>query len=85
MESYPSCPNRLLKRDTQSCDDLCSSADVSNGKLYLAHEFYLILLQTKIDEQNLNKMRVYFNPSLCDLIEPKTGAREIQHYNKDLI
>ena len=42
MESYPSCPNRLLKRDTQSCDDLCSSADVSNGKLYAAYEFYPI-------------------------------------------
>ena len=25
--------NRRLKRDTQSCDDLCSSAELSNGEL----------------------------------------------------
>ena len=25
--------NRKLKRDTQSCDDLCSSAELSNGEL----------------------------------------------------
>ena len=35
IEGFPTCAssyNRRLKRDTQSCDDLCSSADISNGK-----------------------------------------------------
>ena len=35
IESFPNCASsytRRLKRDTQSCDDLCSSADISNGK-----------------------------------------------------
>ena len=36
IDSFPSnCQssyNRRLKRDTQSCDDLASSADISNGK-----------------------------------------------------
>ena len=37
IESFQTCTNscnRLLKRDTQSCDDLCSSADMPHGKLH---------------------------------------------------
>ena len=37
IESYSTSAancHRFLKRDTQSCDDLCSSADISNGNYF---------------------------------------------------
>ena len=47
IESYPTASgncNRLLKRDTQSCDDLCSSSDISNGKVFLESRLFQYLL-----------------------------------------